>query len=65
MMVYGFAGGIGTASRRLAQEHGGYTLGALVLANFGRRGDLLIAGVPVGRELERLGQQLPAQRGRQ
>lgn len=57
MTTYGFAGGIGTASRRLTQEQGGYTLGALVLANFGRRGELLIAGVPVGRELERQGQQ--------
>jgi D-aminopeptidase len=59
MTTYGFAGGIGTASRQLAQEQGGYTLGALVLANFGRRGELLIAGVPVGRELERQG-QLPS-----
>lgn len=54
MRTYGFAGGIGTASRRLAPDQGGYTLGALVLANFGRRGDLLIGGVPVGRELEEL-----------
>lgn len=53
MIAYGFPGGIGTASRRLAPEYGGYTLGILLLANFGRRGDLLIAGVPVGRELER------------
>jgi hypothetical protein len=30
-----------------------------VLANFGRRPDLLIAGAPVGRELERQGQQPP------
>lgn len=61
MMAYGFAGGIGTASRRLDQEHGGYTLGSLVLANFGRRQDLLIAGVPVGRELEQVDQQPHAQ----
>jgi D-aminopeptidase len=60
MIAYGFAGGIGTASRRLAHEQGGYTLGALVLANLGRRGDLLIAGVPVGRKLERQGQALPS-----
>lgn len=53
MTAYGFAGGIGTASRRLAQEHGGYTLGSLVLANFGRYGELLMAGVPVGRETGR------------
>jgi D-aminopeptidase len=59
MTAYRFAGGIGTASRRLAPEHGGYTLGALVLANFGRRGELLIAGVPVGRELEWRSEQTP------
>lgn len=53
MTCYGFAGGIGTSSRLLAPAQGGYTLGALVLANFGRRGDLLIGGVPVGRELEK------------
>lgn len=52
MVAYGFAGGIGTASRRLVPERGGYTLGVLVLANFGKRKDLTIAGIPVGRELE-------------
>ena len=52
MVAYGFAGGIGTASRRLTPERGGYTLGVLVLANFGKRKDLTIAGIPVGRELE-------------
>ena len=61
MTTYGFAGGIGTASRRLTAEQGGYTVGALVLANFGRRGDLLIGGVPVGRELEKLRRQREAQ----
>ncbi|MGN6562296.1 MAG: DmpA family aminopeptidase, partial [Thermomicrobiales bacterium] len=53
MTCYGFAGGIGTASRRLDAAHGDYTVGALVLANFGRRADLTIAGVPVGRALAR------------
>ncbi len=61
MTAYGFAGGIGTASRCLVHEHGGYRLGALVLANFGRRHDLLIAGIPVGRVLEQLSQQHPAE----
>lgn len=54
MMAYGYAGGIGTASRLAggADAPGSaFTVGALVLANFGRRADLLIAGVPVGREL--------------
>ncbi len=51
MVAYGWAGGIGTASRLLPAEHGGWTVGALVLANFGRQHDLLVAGIPVGREL--------------
>ena len=57
MVCFGFKGGIGTASRRLRTRmaaEGGETegvLGALVLANFGRRGDLVIDGVPVGRLL--------------
>lgn len=48
MTCYGWKGGIGTASRRLAAEQGGYTVGILVLANFGRAEDLMIGGVPVG-----------------
>lgn len=51
MMLFGFKGGIGTASRRLPAELGGYTVGALVLGNFGRREQLTIAGVPVGQLL--------------
>jgi len=51
MSLFGFKGGIGTASRRLPERLGGYTVGALVLGNFGQRDQLTIAGVPVGREL--------------
>jgi D-aminopeptidase len=51
MSLYGFKGGIGTASRRLPDELGGFTVGAMVLGNFGRRDQLMIAGVPVGRAL--------------
>jgi L-aminopeptidase/D-esterase-like protein len=51
MICYGFKGGIGTASRKLSAERGGYTLGVLVQCNCGRKKDLLIAGVPVGREI--------------
>jgi L-aminopeptidase/D-esterase-like protein len=51
MVAYGFKGGIGTASRRLAAADGGYTIGVLVQANFGSRDQLLIDGVPVGRAL--------------
>src|SRR5262245_24879589 len=50
MMCFGFKGGIGTASRRLGAKSGGYTVGVLVQANFGRRSQLRVAGVPVGQE---------------
>jgi D-aminopeptidase len=49
MVSYGFKGGIGTSSRKLSQEEGGYTVGVLVNANHGRREELTVAGVPVGR----------------
>jgi L-aminopeptidase/D-esterase-like protein len=51
MICYGFKGGIGTASRKLDANGGGYTVGVLVQANFGRRNQLRIAGVPVGTEI--------------
>jgi D-aminopeptidase len=51
MKAYGFKAGVGTASRQVAPEHGGYTVGVLVQANHGRRDRLLIDGVPVGREI--------------
>ena len=51
MVCYGFKGGTGTASRVLSKEEGGYTLGVLVQCNCGRRPQLAIAGVPVGREI--------------
>ena len=47
----GFKGGIGTASRRLPAQLGGWTVGVLVQTNFG--GVLTVAGVPVGVELGR------------
>jgi D-aminopeptidase len=50
-MCYGWKGGIGTASRVLPTEAGGFILGALVQSNFGARRDLMIGGVPVGRRL--------------
>jgi len=46
----GFKGGIGTASRVLPNDVGGYTVGVLVQTNFG--GSLMINGAPVGRELK-------------
>ncbi len=45
----GFKGGIGTASRKIPESSGGYTVGVLVQTNFG--GILQISGVPVGLEL--------------
>jgi D-aminopeptidase len=48
-IAFGWKGGIGTASRRLPPNLGGYTLGVLVQSNFG--GVLTIAGAPVGQEL--------------
>ncbi len=51
MGLFGFKGGTGTASRRLPEGEGGYTVGVLVQANFGSREDLLVAGVPVGQHL--------------
>ena len=49
MIAYGFKGGIGTASRALGPEDGGYTVGVLVNANQGRKAELVVTGVPVGR----------------
>ena len=54
MICHGFKGGIGTASRRLPPEQGGYTVGVLVQCNYGARRDLRIAGVPVGEEIQDL-----------
>lgn len=50
-IAFGFRGGIGTASRRLPADLGGYTVGVLVQTNYG--GILTIAGAPVGRDLGR------------
>jgi D-aminopeptidase len=51
MICHEFKGGIGTASRRLPQEGGGWTVGALVQANYGSRSALRVDGAPVGRVL--------------
>jgi len=52
MVSYGFKGGIGTSSRRLPEIEGGYTIGVLVNANHGRRPELIVGGMPVGRLYE-------------
>ncbi len=51
MVCSEFKGGIGTASRILDAKDGGYTVGVLVQCNYGRRDQLRIAGVPVGKEI--------------
>ena len=51
MICHGFKGGTGTASRTLSSDEGGWTVGALVQANYGRRERLTVDGVPVGREI--------------
>lgn len=51
MIAYTFKGGIGTASRRIAVGDEVFTVGVLLQANHGKREDLRIAGVPVGREI--------------
>ena len=48
-VAFGWKGGIGTASRRLPAQWGGWTVGVLVQTNYG--GELTIGGAPVGREL--------------
>jgi D-aminopeptidase len=49
MVSYGFKGGIGTASRKLPENEGAYTVGVLVNANHGRRPELMVGGTPVGK----------------
>ncbi|OGU31728.1 MAG: aminopeptidase [Ignavibacteria bacterium GWA2_55_11] len=51
MVAHGFKGGTGTSSRVLLPRDGGFTVGVLVQANYGRRQNLHIAGVPVGMEI--------------
>lgn len=51
MICHNFKAGIGTSSRRLTDDQGGYTVGVLVQCNYGLRRLLTVAGVPVGREI--------------
>ncbi len=59
MICHEFKGGIGTASRVIADELGGHTVGVLVQANYGKRDWLRVDGVPVGQELGRSEIQSP------
>ncbi|MCJ7625682.1 MAG: P1 family peptidase [Anaerolineaceae bacterium] len=49
---FGWKGGMGTSSRVLPEEAGGYTIGALVQSNYGRSEDFIACGVPIGRVLK-------------
>lgn len=60
-VAFGWKGGIGTSSRRLPPNLGGWTIGVLVQSNFG--GVLTINGAPVGRELGQYAFQEALERG--
>jgi len=51
MICYWFKGGSGTASRIFTIDSVQYTLGVFVQANFGTRKDLVVSGVPVGKQI--------------
>ncbi len=54
MTSFDFAGGIGTSSRCLNKKDGNYTVGVLVLSNFGNMRNLTIGGKVVGKELDNI-----------
>jgi L-aminopeptidase/D-esterase-like protein len=54
MMTFDFAGGIGTSSRSFEIAEGAFTIGVLVLSNFGKMRNLTVEGRVVGRELDRM-----------
>jgi L-aminopeptidase/D-esterase-like protein len=60
MICHSFKGGIGTSSRAVQIEEKSYMLGVLVQCNYGWRGQLRIAGVPVGKEIPDL---MPSRKG--
>jgi D-aminopeptidase len=54
MRAFGFKAGTGTASRVVTIGQETYILGVLVQANFAKRDNLIVAGVPVGKEINDL-----------
>ncbi len=52
MITCDFKAGIGTSSRKLSEAQGGYTVGVLVMSNFGVMRQLRVGGLPVGEVLE-------------
>jgi D-aminopeptidase len=59
MITCDFKAGIGTSSRKLPEKLGGYTVGVLVMSNFGVMGQLRVGGLPIGEILEPRWGQLP------
>ena len=59
MICCDFKAGIGTSSRKLPPALGSYTVGVLVMSNFGHMRDLRIAGFPVGPVLEERYREIP------
>ncbi|MBX5480384.1 MAG: P1 family peptidase [Myxococcaceae bacterium] len=59
MITCDFKGGIGTSSRKLPEALGGYTLGVLVMSNFGKMHNLRMGGLPIGEFLAERYRDLP------
>jgi len=59
MITCDFKAGIGTASRRLPESLGGYTVGVLVMSNFGVMSQLRVGGLPVGEVLAARYREIP------
>ncbi len=59
MITCDFKAGIGTSSRKLHQRYGGYTIGVLVMTNFGEMNSLRFDGIPIGKLLAPYYSHLP------
>jgi D-aminopeptidase len=59
MVTCDFKGGVGTSSRKLPEALGGYTLGVLVMSNFGKMHNLRVGGLPVGEVLAEKFREMP------
>ena len=65
MCAFGFKAGTGTASRVVGKSNGGFCVGVLVQANLGRREQLMVSGVPVGKEITELQPVAPKEPGKE
>lgn len=54
MCCYGLKGGIGSSSRVVMLDNVEYTVGAIVMSNFGKKGDLIINGEKIGEKAEQI-----------